>query len=81
MPVSGMRLNLELLKVGNSIGVILPKEVLAHLDVVEGDSIVLTEGANGTLLLRAADTELRRQMEIARDVVRRYSTTLGELAK
>ena len=41
---------LKLTQIGNSVGVILPKEVLARLKVEKGDSLFVTEAANGVVL-------------------------------
>jgi len=76
-----MVLELKLRKVGNSVGVILPKEALAHLQAAEGDSVSVTEGPNGSLRLSPSNVEVTRQMEVAQDVMKRYRHTLRELAK
>lgn len=76
-----MRLELKLRKVGNSTGVVLPKEALAHLRVEEGDTINVTDAADGTLRVSAHDPEFARQMDAAKSVMRRYRNTLRELAK
>jgi putative addiction module antidote len=75
-----MNLELKLRKVGNSIGVILPKEALAHLKATEGDTVCVTEGTDGTLRL-SAKPEVARQMAVVQDVMSRYRHTLRELAK
>jgi putative addiction module antidote len=74
-------IELKLRKVGNSVGVVLPKEVLAHLDVAEGDTLCLTEAADGSIRVAAANAEFTRQMEASGDVIKRYRNTLRELAK
>jgi putative addiction module antidote len=71
----------KLRKVGNSLGVVLPKEVLAHLKVGEGDTLCLTESADGALRIGPSDDEFKRQMEAAEGVINRYRRTLRELAK
>lgn len=76
-----MVLELKLRKVGNSVGVILPKEALAHLRVEEGDSVTVTEAPDGSLRLSPHKAEVSRQMEVAKDVMKRYRHTLRELAK
>ena len=76
-----MVLQLKLRKVGNSVGVILPKEALIHLDVEEGDTICVTDAADGTLRVSATSPDFARQMEVARGVMRRYRNALRELAK
>ena len=76
-----MVLELKLRKIGNSVGVILPKEALAHLKVGEGDSLSVTEGPDCSLRLSPAQAEITRQMAVVQDVMKRYRHTLRELAK
>ncbi len=76
-----MVLELKLRKVGNSVGIILPKEALAHLKVTEGDSVSVTDGADGSLRVSPTKADVNRQMEVAQDVMKRYRHTLRELAK
>jgi len=75
-----MVLELKLRKVGNSVGVVLPKDVLNHLKVHKGDVVCITEAADGSVRMESANAEFTRQMEAAKDVVRRYRNTLRELA-
>ena len=76
-----MVLELKLRKVGNSVGIVLPKKALARLNAHNGDTIVLTESTDGTFRLAPNKAEFARQMKAAEDVVRRYRNTLRELAK
>jgi putative addiction module antidote len=76
-----MVLKLKLRKIGNSVGVVLPKEALAHLKVEEGDTICVTESADGSLRMSPINPEVTRQLEVAQDLVRRYRNALRELAK
>jgi len=76
-----MVLELKLRKVGNSVGVVLPKDVLAHLKLHEGDKVCVTDAADGSVRLAPANGEFTRQMEAAQHIVRRYRRTLRELAK
>ncbi len=71
---------LKLIRIGNSTGVILPKEVLARLSVGQGDSLSLVETEHG-VELRAADADFEEQMRTAREVMRRRRLALRELAK
>ena len=66
--------------VGNSTGIVLPKEVLSKLDVEKGDSLILTETEHG-FQISAEDPEFELQMEGVRDLMKRYRNTLRELAK
>ena len=68
-------------KIGNSYGLVLPKETQAQMKVSEGDTLYLTESPDGGFRLTPANPEFARQLEIASDVVKRYRNTLKELAK
>jgi putative addiction module antidote len=76
-----MVLELKLRKIGNSVGVVFPKEVLAHLKVEEGDTIVLTEASQESVLLQANRKDFATKMAIVDDLCKRYRNTLRELAK
>lgn len=76
-----MDVELKLRKIGNSVGVVLPKEVLTHLKVEEGDSVYVTDAADASVRLTAANPEVARQMEVVQDLMKRYRHTLRELAK
>ena len=75
---------MKLRKVGNSVGVVLPKEAMAKLNVREGDSVCLTDAPDGSLRVTPVTPgieQFSRQMAAAEDVIRRYRNTLRELAK
>ena len=72
---------LKLRKVGNSVGVVLPKEVLSYLKIGEGDTVCVSEAPDGSLRVSPSSPEFNRQMEAAEDVIRRYRNTLRDLAK
>lgn len=76
-----MTRQLKLRKIGNSVGVILPKAALAHMKLEEGDTLTVSEGPSGTLHLAPAESEVARQMAVAQDIMKRYRNTLRELAK
>lgn len=71
---------LKLRRIGNSYGVTFPKEVLAQMNVQEGDELYLTQHQN-SLHLTAADPDFERQMEIYRNLKKRYQNASRELAK
>ena len=71
---------LTIRKIGNSEGVILPKEVLAKLHVGEGDKLYVTETPDG-VSLRSYDPSFEKQMDVAEDIMRRYCNTLKKLAE
>lgn len=76
-----MVLELKLRKIGNSVGLVLPKEALTHLKAVEGETVLLSEGPDGSLRLNTAKPEVSRQMKAAQSIMERYRNTLRELAK
>ncbi len=71
---------LKIRKIGNSIGVILPKEMLADLNVKEGELIHVVKSGAG-YSLHAEVTDFERKMEAARYVMRKRFSALRELAK
>ena len=76
-----MLLELKLRKVGNSIGVVLPKEALAYLKVQEGEIVCVTDAPDGSLRMSPTSPEVTRQLNVAQGIIRRYRHTLRELAK
>lgn len=76
-----MVLELKLRKIGNSLGIVLPKEALQHLGAEEGESLMVTEGTDGSLWLKSNKPEVSRQMKVAQDIMQRYRNTLRELAR
>ena len=71
---------LKLTQIGNSVGVILPKEVLARLNVAKGDLIYLTDSADG-VRITPHDPRFEVQMKAARAIMRKRRNVLHELAK
>jgi putative addiction module antidote len=71
---------LKLTQIGNSVGVILPKEVLARLKLEKGDTLYLTDAANG-VLLTPYSAEFETQMTAARSIMKKRRNVLRELAK
>ena len=71
---------LKVTRIGNSVGVVLPKEALAALQVALGDTLYLTEAAGG-YRVTPYDPEFERQMTAARGVMKRRRNALRELAK
>jgi len=73
-------LKVKVTAIGNSAGIVLPKEVLARLKVEKGDTLYLVEGPEG-LTLTPYRQDFEEQMEAARKVMKRYRNALRELAK
>ncbi|WP_038218048.1 transcriptional regulator [Xenophilus azovorans] len=72
---------LKLTQIGNSTGVIFPKEMLADMNVGKGDTVYVTKMAAGGYHLSPYDDEFARQMEAARRVMKKRRNVLRELAK
>jgi putative addiction module antidote len=71
---------LKLTQIGNSVGVILPKDVLARLRLEKGDTVFVTDAANG-VMLTPFDPALDEQLEAGREFMREYRDTFHQLAK
>jgi putative addiction module antidote len=71
---------LKLTQVGNSVGVILPRELLAKLGVGKGDTIYAIDQPDG-VRLTVADPDFAAQMDVARRVMKERRAVLRELAK
>ena len=71
---------LKLTQIGNSIGVILPKELLAKLGVGKGDTVFAIDQPDG-IKLTVSDPEFEAQMAVARKLMKRWRNVLRELAK
>ena len=71
---------LKVIKIGNSLGVILPKEIVARLRVRKGDELTGLETPNG-IELTAYDPGFEKKLTIARSIARRHRNALRLLAK
>jgi putative addiction module antidote len=72
---------LKLTAVGTSTGVVIPKEMLARLNVSKGDVLYAVETADGGYRLTPFDPEFAEKMDKVDDIMRRYRNTLDALAK
>ena len=70
----------KLTMVGNSIGIVLPKEVLDKLHLAKGDTIYLTVSPEG-YRLTPYNPEFDQQMTVARQIMKKHRDVLHELAK
>lgn len=75
-----MHFTLKVIQVGNSLGVTLPKELLAGLNVEKGDTLTATPAPDG-FRLSTYDAEKAAQLETARQIMKRRRHALRELAK
>jgi len=72
---------LKLTAVGTSTGVVIPKEMLARLDVGRGDVLHAIETPDGGYRLTPYDPEFAARMDKADEIMRRYRNTLRALAR
>jgi putative addiction module antidote len=72
---------LKIRKIGNSLGVVLPKEVIGRLRTGEGEDVFLVEGPNNTYRITPFDPAFEKKMEKAEEILARYRNTLHVLAK
>lgn len=68
-------------RVGNSLGVVLPKEVIAQLETKEGASLYLSPLSGGGYQIAGHDPDFASKMEKAAGIMARYRNTLRVLAK
>jgi len=71
---------LKITQIGNSLGLVLPKELLADMKLEKGDTVFVTETPDG-YLVTPYDPEFAAQMTEARRVMKRRRGALHELAK
>ncbi len=76
-------MNTVIRKIGNSEGVIIPKDVLDQMNLRAGDSVVLIKDGDELRVRAISDTreEFERKMQIARERMKKYEVALRELAK
>ncbi len=67
-------------QIGNSLGVVLPKDVVERLGIARGQQLSLSETPNG-IELSPFDPDFEEQMRLAEEIMDRYRDTLRELAK
>ena len=71
---------LKLTQIGNSVGVILPKEALARLKLVKGDTVFVTDAVDG-IHLTPYDPDMEEQLKLGRELMHDYQDTFHQLAK
>ncbi|WEK50447.1 MAG: AbrB family transcriptional regulator [Candidatus Kaistia colombiensis] len=74
-------MKLEIKKIGNSTGLILPKELLNRLALKQGEWLHVTENADGSIRLSPFDPDFAEAMSIVDEIMVEYRDTLKELAK
>jgi putative addiction module antidote len=74
-------IELKVRKFGNSLGVVLPKEVINRLRTKDGEPLFLIEAPDGSYQLSPYDPAFEKKMAKAEDIIDRYRNTLHVLAK
>ena len=72
---------LQIKRIGNSVGLILPKDLLARLKLKEGDKLYVVEQTERGIQLSPDDLKHAKAMDIARRSFRKYADTYKALAK
>jgi len=72
---------LKVRKIGNSLGIVLPKEALSRLKVTEGSTLYMTDSTDGAFRLTALNEKFPDQMKEAERIMREDRDVLRELAK
>jgi len=71
---------LKVMRIGNSLGVVLPREIIADLNVEKGDRLYFTKSPEGYRITKS-DPEFERRMALARRLMSRRHNALRELSK
>jgi len=74
-------LHLKIRKVGNSLGIVLPREALTRLQLRDGDTVFLVETPDGGYKLTPYDPDFEKKMQKAQEIMHRYRNTLRALSK
>ena len=72
---------IQIKKIGNSLGLILSKDILSRLKLKEGDKLHIVEQTERGIKLSPYDPKHARTMEIARKIMHEYRDTFAALAK
>lgn len=76
-------MNVTIRKIGNSEGIIIPKEMLQRHGLEAGDHLTIVEDGDNLVLKRGPEDReaFERKLEIARQRMKKYEIALRELAK
>jgi putative addiction module antidote len=74
-------MKIEIKKIGNSDGLILPRELMQRLDLKRGQQLHIVELAGGGFQVLPYDPDFEETMKVANDVMDEYRDTLAALAK
>jgi putative addiction module antidote len=78
--IGGSMLKVKVTPIGNSLGILIPKEALSKLKAGRGDTLYLVESPDG-YTLTPYQQDFEEQVDAASKLMKRYKNTLRELAK
>jgi putative addiction module antidote len=78
---NGGSMKIEIKKIGNSEGLILPKELMQRLDLKRGQQLHIVELAGGGFQVLPYDPDFAKTMDVADEIMDEYRDTLAALAK
>jgi putative addiction module antidote len=81
LEIDGMRMKIEIKKIGNSDGFILSRDLMQRLDLKRGQQLHITELAGGGFQALPYDPDFEKTMDAAEEVMDEYRDTLAALAK
>jgi putative addiction module antidote len=79
--MNATRMKVEIKKIGNSDGLILPRDLMQRLDLKRGQQLHITELAGGGFQALPYDPDFEKTMDIAEEIMDEYRDTLAALAK
>ena len=68
-------------KIGNSLGIVLPKEALQAMKVKEGATLYITEAPESSVQVTPESPGFAEKSKLAEDLMKRYRNALRELAQ
>jgi putative addiction module antidote len=74
-------MKIQIKKIGNSDGLILPKELMQRLDLKRGQQLHIVELAGGGFQALPYDPDFEQTMDVADEIIDEYRDTLAALAK
>ena len=78
--IGSLMLKVKVTSIGNSMGIVLPKEALAKLKIGKGETLYLVDSPEG-FMLTPYQQNFEQQMDAAEMVMKKYRNALHELAK
>jgi putative addiction module antidote len=79
--MKGRTIELKVRRFGNSLGIVLPTEVINRLQTTKGAAVFLTEIEGGDYRLTSSNSAFEKKMAAAEEVTQRYRNTLQTLAR